>query len=1010
MSQKYQDFIKNYLKEADEQNNLQKVYNYILTGKSDVKMSDVLTKMSEEEIKKLFPDNFKDEFLKHNKLTFKVVKDGKEEIKSFDLTKDTENPVVETFIKLFNDKNGGDGAKRFRIASGITTEEFANYIKKFASQTKWSFNSAASEYEQLGRILTYRSIDVIYKLGSKEQVSQKEILFALKNAFKTEKVDYFQNLQKIDTKMLVDAVAGVKEATAKREESVEFKTYNLLTEASDIEQMPIKEFFEQAYSQGKDDKIIQWLKPYIDDHKEDVETNKKTLQARFEKGRKEIIDKEKSDKEQDFTDPVTGTVEKRVGRLGHFGPMTYIQNHEDLNKAIDAIDKQKWNIFNCAAKLLIKFFKLIEHGEKKWQAFLDDVRSGQKEILANIDSMKQQDFVNKMDEITNEETQDSDKIKANNEKIIQILLTYCEDVAKYEAKFIEQFSSLKDKNLVTFNKDDKTFDINSNVLDFINSTKNNLMNTENGLSKAQDTIKQLLEEKPEESSEEKQEEAPQQAASYKPAYNNPVINEANDVMQQTQDAINDEADKAKEDNKKKEEENKNKEQKKEKTEPIDWRNTKFAFNLQTDIAFGNLDKFYNDGSFGKEAELYQKMAEKVSDNGLKIYLESFGKLLALFNSKSNNARLLSQDEVATKAITAGELVDKTNTLFETLKNIHQIEAFNDVSIDNMDEIRNEFASIVQEISKPAEVINDPIILAIGYEKKEDDNVQDAEIVTSDEVKKEVVAIDQELVNYIQTGKDKINTPQDLDQYIDKVNKELQSITQDMGKDENKKIIAQFIQVLNKKKQDLFKHFIPCLFLYNKFIKKTKKELSQELQIEPPKEGENKEQEALEPISLTFLDGVQLFEAIDFKKLSDNCEKAVVNVQNLMKDIENTDVAKFVANYEKWQAEIKKIYNYIIKEHEFENSEFKPLLKKYQDPLYILFVLFTYMKSKNNEEKKEGQEGKGQEGQDQAKEGTVEGTPTEKPKKQIDKSNVQDAQLADNFHSELAEELYKYLRG
>ena len=51
------------IKEADEQNNLQQVYNYILTGKSDVKIADVLAKMSEEEIKKLFPDNFKDEFL-----------------------------------------------------------------------------------------------------------------------------------------------------------------------------------------------------------------------------------------------------------------------------------------------------------------------------------------------------------------------------------------------------------------------------------------------------------------------------------------------------------------------------------------------------------------------------------------------------------------------------------------------------------------------------------------------------------------------------------------------------------------------------------------------------------------------------------------------------------------------------------------------------------------------------------------------------------------------------------
>ena len=1001
MSQKYQDFIKNYLKEADEQNNLQQVYNYILTGKSDVKIADVLAKMSEEEIKKLFPDNFKDEFLKHNKLTFKVVKDGKDEIKSFDLTKDTENPVVETFIKLFNDKNNGDGAKRFRIASGITTDEFANYIKKFASQSKWSFNSAASEYEQLGRILTYRSIDVIYKLGNKEQISQKEILFALKNAFKTEKVDYFQNLQKIDTKMLVDAVAGTKEAAARREESVEFKTYNLLTEASDIEQMPIKEFFEQAYSQGKDDKIIQWLKPYIDDHKEDVETNKKTLQARFEKGRKEIIEKEKSDKEQDFTDPVTGTVEKRVGRLGHFGPMTYIKNHEDLNKAIDAIDKQKWNIFNCAAKLLIKFFKLIEHGEKKWQEFLNDVRSGQKEILANIDNMKQQDFVNKMDEITNEETQDSDIIKANNEKIIQILLTYCEDVAKYEAKFIEQFSGLKDKNLVTFNKDDKTFDINSNVLEFINSTKNNLMNTENGLSKAQDTIKQLLEAKPEEASEEKQEEAPQQAASYKPVYNNPVIDEANDVVQQTQDAINDEADKAKEDNKKKEEENKNKEQKKEKTEPIDWRNTKFAFNLQTEIAFGNLDKFYNDGSFGKEAELYQKMAEKVSDNGLKLYLESFGKLLALFNSKSNNARLLSQDEVATKAITAGELVDKTNTLFDTLKNIHQIEAFNDVSIDNMDEIRNEFASIVQEISKPAEVINDPIILAIGYEKKEEQNAEPPK-----EIQQEVNTVDKQIVASLEKLQDqntKIDNVGSVIEQFTKANEELDKLS-------NNDNMKKFIALAKKKFQKMLAFFLPKVYLYTKFANDGN--FSQ--QIEQQHEAFIEE---LEPIVLNLNEA----QPIDWDAIEKSAIQIMNGIKPMLENPKEKDIQQFYNEYTKWVAGVNKLINDLTNRNDFKKEHGKVVdeLKKHQDPFYRYLVIFSFLKMKNQNteegENKEGQE-QSQEGntegntEGQAKEGTIEGTPTQKPKKQIDKSKVQDAQLADNFQSELAEELYKYLRG
>ena len=131
----YQDFIKNYLKEADEQNKLQKVYDFILTGKTDVNIADILNQMSEEDIKKICNKNFKDEFLNNHTFDFKVVKDGKEIAKKYDFIEDSDNKVVQEFLKLFNSKNNNEGAKKFRAASGITTEQFADIIKKFSEKS-----------------------------------------------------------------------------------------------------------------------------------------------------------------------------------------------------------------------------------------------------------------------------------------------------------------------------------------------------------------------------------------------------------------------------------------------------------------------------------------------------------------------------------------------------------------------------------------------------------------------------------------------------------------------------------------------------------------------------------------------------------------------------------------------------------------------------------------------------------------------------------------------------------
>ena len=696
---KYQDFIKNYLKEAENNENLQKIRNFIATGKVDGKFSDLLNKLSDEDFKSIFDKNFKNYFVNKHKFAFNI---GKEQPYLIDFVEDRHDSekkhVIDEMIAIFSNKIEGDGIKKFKAASGITDKEFEDIFKKFSEKSRWTFSSALSEYEQLGKILTYRSIDVIYKLGDKENIPLKDVQYALRNAFKTEKLDYLKRLEKIDTKMLVDAVAGVKESLAKRQESTEVKYAYTLNEAdaTEIEQMDLKQFFDQAYSQKNDDAIKNWLKPFINNHQEDVESNKKIIQARFEKGRKEIIEKEKSDKEQDFTDPVTGTVEKRVGRLGNFGPMTYIKNHEDLNKAIEAIDKQKWNIFNCAAKLLIKFFKVIEHGEKKWQEFLNDQRSAKKDIETDINNKKQKDFNADYDEIFN------DSNREKNEKYYDIIREYSMNVMKYENDFITPFNDLRKKPLVTI-KDNK-FYINQSTKDYINTVKHNLGNVLNGYNGAIEALKALDE----------QEEAPQETASYKPVYNNPIIDEAGEdkANANTADAVRDAGEEAK-----KKEEPKKEEPKKE--EKIDWRNTKFNFYFPESVQFGEMEKYYNDGAVKNYANVLQEMSKSIEDKNLKVVLEAFGKLALLFDSKSNNPRLLNNDEVITNTITAGELFEKSKALFDLISQIADIPEFSDIEVGNIEQTIQKFTEQIKQVDNEVKFFNDTILLSIGQKKKEE---------------------------------------------------------------------------------------------------------------------------------------------------------------------------------------------------------------------------------------------------------------------------------------------------
>lgn len=977
---KYQDFIKNYLKEAENNENLQKVRNFITTGKVDGKFSDLLNKLSDEDFKSIFDKNFKNYFVNKHKFAFNI---GKEQPYLIDFVEDRHDsekkPVIDKMIAIFSNEIEGDGIKKFRAASGITTEQFADIIKKFSEKSRWTFSSALSEYEQLGKILTYRSIDVIYKLGEKENIPLKDVQYALRNAFKTEKLDYLKRLEKIDTKMLVDAVAGVKENLTKRQESTEVKYAYTLNEAdaTEIEQMDLKQFFDQAYSQKNDDAIKDWLKPFINDHQEEVESNKKTIQARFEKGRKEIIEKEKSDKEQDFTDPVTGTVEKRVGRLGNFGPMTYIKNHEDLNKAIEAIDKQKWNIFNCAAKLLIKFFKVIEHGEKKWQEFLNDQRSAKKDIETDINNKKQKDFNADYDEILN------DSNREKNEKYYDIIREYSMNVMKYENDFITPFNDLRKKPLVT-NKDNK-FYINQSTKDYINTVKHNLANVLNGYNGAIEALKALDE----------QEEAPQETASYKPVYNNPIIDEAGEdkANANTADAVRDAGEEAK-----KKEEPKKEEPKKE--EKIDWRNTKFNFYFPESVQFGEMEKYYNDGAVKNYANVLQEMSKSIEDKNLKVVLEAFGKLALLFDSKSNNPRLLNNDEVITNTITAGELFEKSKALFDLISQIADIPEFSDIEVGNIEQTIQKFTEQIKQVDNEVKFFNDTILLSIGQEKKEEpkDSSQEYKqelknmLQITAGIAKDVEKTDKNTIKQaIEDIKNRKNEVlKKFNAFIENKSANMSAATQAKkdGKFDN-----FFLGIIHGDKRPNEKtHVLPCIWTCISFLNRIDKLNSIYHMLE--NKLEDAKQNAIKLIndcipadinSEVYNKSSQQWYNGEYKQFTDaigNMAKVVVNAKD---KISEDQLKSLGINLEE-----------LIKS--LTNNEIDPLLK-----LEYISGLIVEDEEKKEETNQEETQDKGTETNSGNTKAISQDVSSKVPAKAEEKKE-------ESFSNELAEDLYKYLRG
>lgn len=998
---KYQDFIKNYLNEKADAEQKSAVVSYFSKPTEDgyKKAFKALTAFDVDDWKALLPqdlERFKREFKKNQKFTYRVKnKDGKEETKFFLIynkeEKSLDNRLTLIIPKSYltnTDEKPSESQKNIAInffkATKLNEKDLEDLQKIMTEKSKWSFQSACSNYEDLGRILTYKSIDVIYHCANIENISEKDLMYGLKNSFKTEKVDYFNKLSSIDQKMDIDAVAAcIEDEKARNNESI-IVLPATLNESKSISEMDLNEYFTNIHNLSGNE-IDKFLKDFIDSHKEDVETKKKILQARFEKGRKEIIDQEKKDEMQDFKDPVTGTVEKRVGRLGHFGPMTYIKNHPDLSKAVDAIDKQKWNIFNCAAKLLIKFFKVIEHGEKKWQEFLNDARSQKKEIIGSLNNKKQKDFNTDYENIANSDSKPENKF-------YDILNEYSANVIKYEKAFIDTFKTLDSKPLVS-EKDGKYY-INQIVKDTLNAHKNNLGNVETGYQVAMEKIKAIVDESQKSKETEK---APQENANYKPVINNSMINEIDGnkgIVKQSQEEIDKAAAEA---NKNKD---KNKDAQKQQTQNsfdlADWRNQKFKFDLSAEnFSFGKFEKPYQSGQSSKIADTIVKLAEGIEDKNYKTVYNVYASLIRLFNSKSNDARLLSYDEITTNTMTAGEMVDKSKALFEAVKKVVDIPEFSDVEIGNIEDLRKEFGGAVKQISNVVEIVNDPVLLAIGHENKE--NTEEV----SQQLTQQVVTVNKE----IQAVDDKIKEPQNALAFIKTSQDQITTITKTI--EQNDKLKKAY-EVISQKFENIFKYFIPKVFFFKKFVSQDMQALGQEVK------AITKESLMDEIKDIVLNLNEEENKDLNFEEISKTVEELCGNSVQLVDNAKEKKVEDFIKEYNDWANKVNELYKNLMSSEEFKQKnadDLKPLNdeKIKSDPFYILLVIYGIFQKlqNNNEEKKE--ETNQEETQDKGTE-TNSGNTKAISQDVSSKVPAKAEEKTESFSNELAEDLYKYLRG
>lgn len=641
-------------------------------------------------------------------------------------------------------------------------EKLANH----QDETK-DFNTKLAEWEKFGKVITYYSIEMMSVMASKETVDTSKMQKYMHKVFTGGSKEYFNKITKVEDLMRIDAALGVMEFITSNHDkehkdqqqmadALIRKVSNIINEATVEVPKDVDSYKALIQQANEDPKTMSVLKDTVNkiehDYSSDFKDCMDKIETRFDNGRAEIIEKEKSDTVTDFHDPLDDSkVEKRIGRLGNHGPMTFIKNHEKLNKSVEAIEGQKWNIFNCAAKLLIKLFKLIEDGSKAMRKFKEEIASGLKDIQNSVKNEKIPEFQKEIQDVMDEEETSPD------DKAMKILLLLSTSIRKYENNLYESFSKLVEKpwikpseendgeNKVKLYALDKEFTTEiQNKVGLINEVFSKVyIDSKNALAEL-DKQKQSGTTKTEETSSEKTTEGSSEEkinASYKPNYKN-IVNEADEVLQDTQKAVEEEGEKVAKNAEKEKaasseadaKDNKDAETKPEETastnktadEDKPWQEQKFDFDDNgLVIERGKYGKYVENGYVTEFSNVYRNIAKKLQSEG-EIVFNAIADFIDITNpeKKLSEGRLMFQKEATISTITGKEFMDGCEAILNKLKevypNIKQVTGISEIKVENVQEIQEEIQETVDQ--QDAEDLSGlgSGVLALGWDKKSED--------------------------------------------------------------------------------------------------------------------------------------------------------------------------------------------------------------------------------------------------------------------------------------------------
>ena len=260
---------------------------------------------------------------------------------------------------------------------------------------------------------------------------------------------------------------------------------------------------------------------------------------------------------------------------------------------------------------------------------------------------------------------------------------------------------------------------------------------------------------------------------------------------------------------------------------------------------------------------------------------------------------------------------------------------------------------------------------------------------------------------IQVVDDKIKEPQNALAFIKTSQDQIATITKTI--EQNDKLKKAY-EVISQKFENIFKYFIPKVFFFKKFVSQDMQALGQEVKAIT-------KESLMDEIKDIFLNlNEEENKDFNFEEISKTVEELCGNSVQLVDNAKEKKVEDFIKEYNDWANNVNELYKNLMSSEEFKQKnadDLKPLNdeKIKSDPFYILLVIYGIFQKlqNNNEEKKE--ETNQEEIQDKGTETNSGNTKTigqDVSSKVPAKAEEKKAQ--ESFSNELAEEIYKYLRG